>query len=81
MSPSAAKALARIDGKAVFVPFTIDGERVTARIMREKKQFAEAELERGDRAIAATRLAPSVPTSDGAADAVTSTSITSISSR
>jgi tRNA/tmRNA/rRNA uracil-C5-methylase (TrmA/RlmC/RlmD family) len=28
----------------VFVPFTIDGERVSARIVREKKQFAEAEL-------------------------------------
>lgn len=31
-------------GKAVFVPYTIDGERVTAQITREKKQFAEAEL-------------------------------------
>ena len=34
----------RDDGKAVFVPFTIDGERVSARIVREKKHFAEAEL-------------------------------------
>jgi tRNA/tmRNA/rRNA uracil-C5-methylase (TrmA/RlmC/RlmD family) len=34
----------RDEGKAVFVPFTIDGERVSARITREKKQFAEAEL-------------------------------------
>ena len=34
----------RADGKAVFVPFTIEGERVSARIAREKKQFAEAEL-------------------------------------
>ena len=33
-----------IEGKAVFIPFTIDGERVTAKIVREKKQFAEAEL-------------------------------------
>jgi 23S rRNA (uracil1939-C5)-methyltransferase len=38
------KGVARDAGKAVFIPFTIDGERVTARIVREKKQFAEAEL-------------------------------------
>jgi len=38
------KGVARDAGKAVFVPFTIDGERVTAEIVREKKQFAEAEL-------------------------------------
>ncbi|HEX8679175.1 MAG TPA: TRAM domain-containing protein, partial [Chthoniobacterales bacterium] len=34
----------RAEGKAVFVPFTIDGESISARIIREKKQFAEAEL-------------------------------------
>ncbi len=38
------KGVARDAGKAVFVPFTIEGERVTAKIVREKKQFAEAEL-------------------------------------
>ena len=38
------KGVARDDGKAVFIPFTIDGERITAKIIREKKQFAEAEL-------------------------------------
>ena len=38
------KGVARDEGKAVFVPFTIEGERITARITREKKQFAEAEL-------------------------------------
>jgi tRNA/tmRNA/rRNA uracil-C5-methylase (TrmA/RlmC/RlmD family) len=38
------KGIGREQGKAVFVPFTIDGERVRARIVREKKQFAEAEL-------------------------------------
>ena len=38
------KGVARDGGKAVFIPFTIDGERVTARIVREKKQFAEGEL-------------------------------------
>ena len=38
------KGVARNEGKAVFVPYTIDGERITANIVREKKQFAEAEL-------------------------------------
>jgi len=38
------KGVARDAGKAVFVPLTIDGERVTATIVREKKQFAEAEV-------------------------------------
>lgn len=31
-------------GKAVFVPFVITGEEVTARITRQKKSFAEAQL-------------------------------------
>ena len=39
------KGVARENGKAVFVPYTIEGERVAARITREKKQFAEAELD------------------------------------
>lgn len=39
------KGVARAEGKAVFVPFTIDGERVSAQIVREKKNFAEAELQ------------------------------------
>lgn len=38
------KGVAREHGKAVFIPFTIDGELVSARITREKKQFAEAEV-------------------------------------
>jgi len=38
------KGVARLEGKAVFVPFTIEGERVRVEIVREKKQFAEAEL-------------------------------------
>jgi 23S rRNA (uracil1939-C5)-methyltransferase len=38
------KGVGRAEGKAVFVPFTIEGERVTARVVREKKSFAEAEL-------------------------------------
>ena len=38
------KGVGRERGKAVFVPYTIEGEIVSAEIMREKKQFAEAEL-------------------------------------
>jgi 23S rRNA (uracil1939-C5)-methyltransferase len=38
------KGVGRSEGKAVFVPFTIEGESVSAQIVREKKQFAEAEL-------------------------------------
>src|SRR5947209_10863958 len=38
------KGVAREQGKAVFVPFTIEHELVTAEIVREKKQFAEADL-------------------------------------
>src|SRR5438067_6060448 len=38
------KGVARENGKAVFVPFTIDGETVEAEMVREKKKFAEAEV-------------------------------------
>src|SRR5689334_5367182 len=38
------KGVGRERGKAVFVPYTIEGEMVSAEIVREKKQFAEAEL-------------------------------------
>jgi 23S rRNA (uracil1939-C5)-methyltransferase len=38
------KGVAREHGKAVFVPYTIEDEIVSAEIVREKKQFAEAEL-------------------------------------
>src|SRR6059036_1405048 len=38
------KGVAREKGKVVFVPYTIEGETVSAEIVREKKQFAEAEL-------------------------------------
>src|SRR6266436_4855289 len=38
------KGVGREQGKAIFVPYTIDGETVSAEIVREKKQFAEAEL-------------------------------------
>jgi 23S rRNA (uracil1939-C5)-methyltransferase len=38
------KGVGREQGKAVFVPYTIEGEIVSGEIVREKKQFAEAEL-------------------------------------
>jgi 23S rRNA (uracil1939-C5)-methyltransferase len=38
------KGVGRDQGKAIFVPYTIEGELVSAEIVREKKQFAEAEL-------------------------------------
>ncbi len=36
--------VARHEGKVVFVPFSIAGERVVARVVKEKKNFAQAEL-------------------------------------
>src|SRR4030095_14438430 len=38
------KGVGREQGKAVFVPYTIEDELVSAEIVRKKKQFAEAEL-------------------------------------
>ncbi len=38
------KGVGRERGKAVFVPYTIEDETVSAEIVREKKQFAEADL-------------------------------------
>jgi len=38
------KGVGRESGKAVFVPHTIEGETVSAEIVREKKQFADANL-------------------------------------
>jgi 23S rRNA (uracil1939-C5)-methyltransferase len=38
------KGVGREQGKAIFVPYTIESELVSAEIVREKKQFAEAEL-------------------------------------
>src|SRR5690242_1763969 len=38
------KGVGRNQGKAVFVPYTIEEETVAAEVVREKKQFAEAEL-------------------------------------
>jgi tRNA/tmRNA/rRNA uracil-C5-methylase (TrmA/RlmC/RlmD family) len=38
------KGVARENGKAIFIPFTIENETVSAEIVHEKKKFAEAEL-------------------------------------
>jgi 23S rRNA (uracil1939-C5)-methyltransferase len=38
------KGVARENGKVIFIPFTIEGELVSANITREKKQFAEAKI-------------------------------------
>ncbi len=39
------KGVARSNGKAVFVPYVVDGEMVTATIAREHKKFLEAHLD------------------------------------
>ena len=49
------KGVAREQGKAVFVPYTIEGELVSAEIIREKKQFAEADLVEVKESSAASR--------------------------
>ncbi len=38
------KGVGREHGKAIFVPYTIDGELVSTEVVHEKKQFAEANL-------------------------------------
>jgi tRNA/tmRNA/rRNA uracil-C5-methylase (TrmA/RlmC/RlmD family) len=38
------RGVARHDGKVYFIPFTAPGDVVTARVVRSKKNFAEAEL-------------------------------------
>ncbi|MDD4549395.1 MAG: 23S rRNA (uracil(1939)-C(5))-methyltransferase RlmD [Syntrophomonadaceae bacterium] len=38
------EGVARIQGKAVFVPFTLPGEKVTIKIKADKKRYARAEL-------------------------------------
>jgi tRNA/tmRNA/rRNA uracil-C5-methylase (TrmA/RlmC/RlmD family) len=54
------KGVAREQGKAIFVPYTIEGELVSAEIVREKKQFAEAELAEVTESSPA-RVAPECP--------------------
>jgi 23S rRNA (uracil1939-C5)-methyltransferase len=38
------KGVGRAEGLAIFVPFVVTGEQVTARLTKKKKKFAEAEL-------------------------------------
>jgi 23S rRNA (uracil1939-C5)-methyltransferase len=38
------KGVGRAEGLAIFVPFVVTGERVTARLTKRKKKFAEADL-------------------------------------
>ena len=38
------KGVGRIGTKAAFVPFTIDGENITAQVVKQKKTWAEARL-------------------------------------
>src|SRR5437763_17192325 len=54
------KGVAREQGKAVFVPYTIEQELISAEIVREKKQFAEAELVEVKQS-SADRVAPQCP--------------------
>jgi 23S rRNA (uracil1939-C5)-methyltransferase len=54
------KGVGRVEGKAVFVPFTIAGEKVRARIVRQKQSFADAELVEVSQA-SPERVAPPCP--------------------
>jgi 23S rRNA (uracil1939-C5)-methyltransferase len=54
------KGVARHEGKVVFVPFVIPGEIVTAKLTRDKKKFAEAELVSIDTP-SPDRVAPACP--------------------
>jgi tRNA/tmRNA/rRNA uracil-C5-methylase (TrmA/RlmC/RlmD family) len=54
------KGVARASGKAVFVPWVIDGERVRAQIERSRKNFAEARLVAVDTA-SSHRVEPRCP--------------------
>ena len=38
------RGVGRLDGKAIFVPYTIAGEKVRCRIVNEQKRYSEAEL-------------------------------------
>ena len=40
------RGVARVDGKTVFIGGALPGERVTFTIHKEKKQFAEAQVEK-----------------------------------
>ena len=67
------KGVGRAEGKAVFVPFTIEGERVTVRVVREKNLSSEAELVRVTEARRFNASLRNAPISEDAGAAVTST--------
>ena len=50
--------LARAEGKAVFVPFTLPGETVEARVTEDKRSYSTAEVETVTEASAARVTAP-----------------------
>ncbi|MGB6973435.1 MAG: 23S rRNA (uracil(1939)-C(5))-methyltransferase RlmD [Terracidiphilus sp.] len=52
--------LARIDGKAVFVPLTLSGEQVRVRLVEDKRAYARAEIESILQA-APNRIEPACP--------------------
>ena len=52
--------LARVEGKAVFVPLALPGEQARVRIVEEKRSYAAAEAEEIVEA-AAERVAPACP--------------------
>jgi 23S rRNA (uracil1939-C5)-methyltransferase len=52
--------LARLEGKAVFVPLTLPGEQARVRITQDKRGYATAEVEE-IAAAAAERVAPACP--------------------
>ncbi len=54
------RGVGRLDRQVVFVPFTIPGETVRARVVRKKKNFVEAELVAIDEPSAA-RVEPPCP--------------------
>ncbi len=56
----AARFLARVEGKAVFVPLALPGEQARVRIAEEKRGYATAEVEEIV-ATAPERVAPTVP--------------------
>lgn len=41
---SEGRGIGRFEGLAVFVPYTLPGDRITAKVIRLQKNFAEAEL-------------------------------------
>ncbi len=67
--------LARMEGKATFVPLTLPGEQARVRIVEEKRGYAVGEPEEIV-AAADNRVAPDAGTLGFAVDASTSTPIT-----